>query len=216
MPPEVADADRPPRERRRCMPVIDSAPRRRWRCRRDRRRQQRPAPSNTSVLPASTDSAVAPAARIASIVATPTTGTSNRMSWFGFATFTMRTPGPASRPARRDHLVGAFHRLDGDHRGVLDRDGLPDVEAGDRVGHAVAEREIRAARLATAPRAVSTPGAASSGVSSAVESISSMPWSRSTSATAEISASVFRALQPREHREQRQVRARCPRRSSRA
>ena len=37
-------------------------------------------PSNTSVLPASIDSAVAPTSRITSIVATPTTGTSNRMS----------------------------------------------------------------------------------------------------------------------------------------
>ena len=58
------------------------------------------SPSNISVLPASTDSAVAPAACIASIVATPTTGTSKRMSWFGLATLTMRTPGPASWPAR--------------------------------------------------------------------------------------------------------------------
>src|SRR5262249_18915121 len=38
------------------------------------------SPSIISVLPASTDSTVAPAAFIASIVATPTTGTSNRMS----------------------------------------------------------------------------------------------------------------------------------------
>ena len=38
------------------------------------------SPSIISVLPASTDNAVAPAARIASIVATPMTGTSNRMS----------------------------------------------------------------------------------------------------------------------------------------
>src|SRR5262249_11683006 len=38
------------------------------------------SPSSISVLAASTDKAVAPATRIASIVATPTTGTSNRMS----------------------------------------------------------------------------------------------------------------------------------------
>ena len=38
------------------------------------------SPSIISVLPASTDSAVAPAAFIASIVDTPTTGTSKRMS----------------------------------------------------------------------------------------------------------------------------------------
>ena len=30
----------------------------------------------------------------------PTTGTSNRMSCFGLATFTIRTPGPARSPAR--------------------------------------------------------------------------------------------------------------------
>ena len=38
------------------------------------------SPSIISVLPASTDNSVAPAARMASIVATPMTGTSNRMS----------------------------------------------------------------------------------------------------------------------------------------
>ena len=72
-----------------------------------------------SVLPASIDSTVAPAARIASIVATPTTGTSNRMSWFGLATLTTRAPAPASCPARAIIVVGAFHRLDGDDRLVL-------------------------------------------------------------------------------------------------
>jgi len=51
-------------------------------------------------LPASIESAVAPAARIASMVAMPMTGTSNRMSCFGFATFTTRTPWPAICPAR--------------------------------------------------------------------------------------------------------------------
>jgi hypothetical protein len=58
------------------------------------------SPSIISVFPASTDSAVAPATRIAWIVAMPTTGTSNRISCFGFATLTMRTPGPARWPAR--------------------------------------------------------------------------------------------------------------------
>ena len=65
---------------------------------------------------------------IASIVATPTTGTSNRMSCFGFATLTTRTPAPASCAGPRDHLVGPFHRLDRDHRLVLDDNGLADVE----------------------------------------------------------------------------------------
>ena len=54
------------------------------------------SPSIISVFPASTDRMVAPAAFIASMVDTPTTGTSKRMSWFGFATLTMRTPAPAS------------------------------------------------------------------------------------------------------------------------
>ena len=57
-------------------------------------------PSRMSVLPASIDRASAPAACIARIVATPTTGTSKRMSCEGFATFTTRVPGPASAPAR--------------------------------------------------------------------------------------------------------------------
>ena len=58
-------------------------------------------PSITSVLPASIDSAVAPAAFITRIVATPTTGTSKRMSCFGLATLTIRVPAPAISPARR-------------------------------------------------------------------------------------------------------------------
>ena len=59
------------------------------------------APSTTSVFPASIEIAVAPAAFISAIVATPTTGTSKRMSCFGLATFTIRVPGPAISPARR-------------------------------------------------------------------------------------------------------------------
>ena len=51
--------------------------------------------SKISVLPASIDSTFAPAMRIAWIVASPTIGTSNRMSCFGFATLTMVTPSPA-------------------------------------------------------------------------------------------------------------------------
>ena len=35
------------------------------------------------------------ATRIAWMVARPMTGTSKRMSWFGFATLTTQTPGPA-------------------------------------------------------------------------------------------------------------------------
>src|SRR5215831_3718286 len=57
------------------------------------------SPSRISVLPASTESTAAPATRIACTVANPTTGTSKRMSCFGFATLTMQTPGPARCPA---------------------------------------------------------------------------------------------------------------------
>ena len=46
-----------------------------------------------------------------------------------------------------DGLVGAFHGLDRDHRLMLHGDGLADVEAGDRVGHAIAELQILALRL---------------------------------------------------------------------
>ena len=40
------------------------------------------------------------------IVATPTTGTSNRMSCLGFATLTTRVPGPAISPARIMTAIG--------------------------------------------------------------------------------------------------------------
>src|SRR4029434_9412686 len=52
-------------------------------------------PSRINVLPASIESADAPATRIAWTVARPMTGTSNRISCLGFATLMMRTPGPA-------------------------------------------------------------------------------------------------------------------------
>src|SRR6266568_5249666 len=44
--------------------------------------------SNSSVRPASTERQLAPAWIIVSKVRIPMTGTSNRMSWFGLATFT--------------------------------------------------------------------------------------------------------------------------------
>ena len=70
------------------------------------------------------------------------TGTSKRMSCFGFATLTMRDARPGQMPGAPNHLVGAFHRLDGHHRQVLDRDRLADVEPRNRVGHPVAELEV--------------------------------------------------------------------------
>ena len=51
--------------------------------------------------------------------------------------------GPGQPAGPLDHRVGPLHRLHGDHGGVLHDDRLADVEARDRVGHAVAEREVR-------------------------------------------------------------------------
>ena len=105
-----------------------------------------------------------------------------------------------------DHFVGAFHRLDGHDRLVLHRDRLADVErrrsrrpCGSRTRSPSAPP--RSARARSARRR-----SASSGVRNAVESISSMPWSRSTSATAPMMPSVFLRRQLRQHREQRHVR----------
>ena len=98
--------------------------------------------SNISVFPASIDSADAPAFRIACIVARPTTGTSNRMSCFGLATFTMHDARAGQLSGARNHFVGAFHRLDGHDGAVLHGNRLADIETGNRVGHLVAELEI--------------------------------------------------------------------------
>ena len=103
--------------------------------------------SKISVLPASTDSTFAPASRIAWIVASPTTGTSKRMSWFGLATLMMRDAVAGEVAGARDGFVGAFHGLDRDHRLMLHGDGLADIEAGNGIGHAIAELEILALRL---------------------------------------------------------------------
>ena len=117
----------------------------------------------------------------------------------------MRTPRAGQLAGARDDRVGPFHRLDRDDGRRLHRDRLADVEAGDRVGDAVAERRDRRAPRRSARAAVSTPSRASSGARNAVESSSSMPWSRSTSATPAMSASVFLRLEPHQHAEQRQV-----------
>ena len=91
-----------------------------------------------SGAPASIVRPLAPAAyRL--FAATPTTGTSNRMSRRG------RTPPRACPPTSeppRDRRVGAFHRFDGDNGSFLHDDGLPDVAAGDLVGHLVAEIKV--------------------------------------------------------------------------
>ena len=105
------------------------------------------SPSRTSVRPASIDSAEAPATRMAWMVARPITGTSNRMSWFGLGHLDDAHAGAGEVAGAADDLVGAFHRLDGDDRLVLDGDRLADVERGNRIGHPVAELEVGALLL---------------------------------------------------------------------
>ena len=46
----------------------------------------------------------------------PMTGTSKRMSCFGFATLMMQTPGAGQMPGAANHLVGALHGFDRDDR----------------------------------------------------------------------------------------------------
>ena len=105
------------------------------------------SPSRTSVRPASIDSAVAPATRMAWMVARPITGTSKRMSWSGLGHLDDAHAGAGEVAGTADDFVGAFHRLDRDHRLVLDGDRLADVERGNRVGHPVAELEVGALLL---------------------------------------------------------------------
>ena len=164
------------------------------------------SPSRISVLPASIDSASAPAACIASIVATPTTGTSKRMSCVGFATLTTRVPGAGERAGARDHGVGAFHRLDGDDGPSFTTTVWPTSSAGDRVGDRGSRTRSPPHRVGRRARASARPACASRSASSAVESISVMPCSSSTSATAAMSASVFFASSRVEHRQQREIR----------
>ena len=106
----------------------------------------------------------------------------------------IRTPPAGELAGARDHRVGAFHRLDGDDGRRFHGDGLADVEAGDGVGDAVAELEIGA--LLVGGRALAS--ARLRGRAAARETRSSraasMPLSRSTSATPEMIASVFRAF----------------------
>ena len=106
----------------------------------------------------------------------------------------------------RDDRVGPLHRLDGDDGRRLHRDRLADVEAGDGVGDAVAEREVAPARSSSGARRVSTPSRASSGARNAVEFNSSMPLSRSASAMPPIRPSVFFAFSRISTPQQRQRR----------
>ncbi len=104
-----------------------------------------------------------PAAFIAAIVGSPTTGTSKRMSCFGFATLTTDRPGARQTPRPRDHFVGAFHRLDRHHRAILHDDRLTDVEPRDRHPPCGSRTRSPPRRLVGRPPRVITPGRASSG-----------------------------------------------------
>ena len=116
---------------------------RRWRSRRRWPRRTRCSPSMISVVPASTDSAVAPAGphRLDRRDA-------DDRHVEPHVLIRLRHLDDARRPARRFRrraqiiVVGAFHRLDGHDRLVLDHDRLADVERRDGVRHAVAERDV--------------------------------------------------------------------------
>ena len=162
--------------------------------------------SKTSVLPASTDSAEAPAARIASIVGDADDRDVEAHVLLRLGHLHDARAGPGEAPGARDHLVGALHRLDG-HDGARPSPTIvcPMSSAGDRVRHAVAELEVLLLRPRPARAPREDARRRDSGVRKAVESSSSMPWSRMTSATAEIERVGVLRPQPRQHREQRQV-----------
>ena len=77
---------------------------------------------------------------------------------------------------------------------MLDGDRLSDVEPGDRRRPCDSRTRSPARSSSVGARFVSTPGLASSGVRSVVESISSIPLSFMTAATAPIRPSVFREV----------------------
>ena len=170
-----------------------------------RRRATIASPSIISVLPASTDSAVAPAARIACDRRHADDRHVEPHVLVRLGDLDDADAGAGELAGARDHRVGAFHRLDGDDGRRLDGNRLADVEAGDGVGHPVAELEVAAARPRSARARSARPSRASSGARNAVESISSMPWSRSTSATPEMSRVGVPRLAAASARQQRQV-----------
>src|ERR1019366_7773254 len=171
------------------------------------------SPSSSRHRPASTARQLAPARAIVSIVFTPITGTSKRISCFGFATFTTVSarlsveappfdPDPAS-----DSDFKSNDRISSPARSIVA--SVPSIAS--TVTHAasaittVCPMSYSASRRPTArpysmflrscplgARLLSTPVFASSGSSSAVEFSSMMPSSASTFATAPRSESVFR------------------------
>src|SRR5262245_43857005 len=50
--------------------------------------------------------------------------------------------GSRQRARSSDHLVGPLHGFDGHDRTRFHRDGLADVETGDRIGHLIAELKV--------------------------------------------------------------------------
>ena len=115
------------------------------------------SPSSTSVRPASTDSADAPATRIAWIVAIADDRHVEAHVLLRLGHLDDPHAGPGELPGAADHLVGPFHRLDRDHRLVLHGDRLADVErrrsrrpCGSRTRNPRAPRSLGA-------RSVSTP-----------------------------------------------------------
>src|SRR5579883_91097 len=158
--------------------------------------------SKTSVRPASIARHVAPARFMVSIVFKPTTGTSKRMSCFGFATFTtvrLRSSVEASPSSSSDRIMAPARSIAA---------SVPSIAS--TATHAwlatttVWPMSYPATACATArpytmsfcscsdgARSVITPGFATSGSRYAVDEISSIPSSPSTLATAPRSMSVF-------------------------
>ena len=110
------------------------------------------AASKSSVRPASMARQVAPARAMASMVATPMTGTSKRMSWFGLATLTTVSErlsvdagsfeAAHQRAGALDGGVGAFHGFDGDAGLGGDDDGLAEIVGGDGAGDGAAVGDV--------------------------------------------------------------------------
>jgi hypothetical protein len=78
---------------------------------------------------------------MASSVPGPTTGTSKRMSWRGFATLTTTRPARRCRP-RADDLVGPLHGLEGHRRPVLHGHRLAEVHPGQRARDRLAVLDV--------------------------------------------------------------------------
>ena len=152
------------------------------------------SPSSTSVRSASIDSAVAPAARIAWIVATPIDRHVEPHVLLRLRDLDDAHAGPGEVSGAPDHFVGPLHRLDRDDRLVLDGDRLTDVERRDGVSHPVAEREVLALLVRRRARRSACPRRRAAAAGTRSNRAARSLRRACTSATAEISASVLRAL----------------------